>query len=417
MAENTNNKVKKCIILGNAFLEKGYVEHAITEYKRGLEITPDDIELICKIGTVYFNCGEVDKAIEEYQKALLIDEGNGDVHHLLGTAYYEKGQLQKAEREYKIALRIYPNFASLYNNLAVIYTEEGKIEKAEELYKKAVELSPEDATFHSNLGVIFSQKGLKKEAEEEFLKALRLNPNEITAHYCLGMEVQHKGTLEVGQILKIGSLLKIQPTFSMKLKDYQRIYSTRIEEVGEDTITVGAPIYKGVVIPLRPGQQLIAGISQKDALYGFYTEIVDRGKINELPVIRIRKGKESKRIQRRKHVRINGISRVDIKILKKEEDNLGNFYFDKRKIREKNISGGGMLIVSPQKLPTGTIMEINITLPYTEPIRTMGKVIRALKMEDEYEIGISFMNIAEKDREKIIKYVYQRQVELKKLGF
>lgn len=417
MSNEMNEKIKKHIALGDAFLKNGHLEQAISEYKKVLDISPHNVEIMCKIGTAYFNWGEIDKAIEEYQKAVILEDNNAEVHNLLGTAYYEKGLLHKAEDEYKKSIKLDPSNAGVYNNLGVIYMEQNMLDEALELCKKAVELSPEDSTFHSNLGVILSQKGLKKEAESEFLRALKLNSNEIIAHYCLGMEIQHKGTLEVGQILKIGQLLKIQPALNMKLKDYCRVYSTKIEEIEEDTIIIGAPVHKGVVLPFRPGQQLIVGIPKEDALYGFYTEVVDRGKINDIPVLRIRKGKQSKRIQRRKYVRINGISKVDIKILKRSEKGDEVIYFDRRKIREKNISGGGMLIVSPEALSIGTILEISISLPHFGVVRTVGEVVRYQKIEDEYEIGISFVNLSEKDREKIIKYVYQRQVELKRLGF
>lgn len=412
-----DERIKKYIALAEAFLKNGHTEQAISEYKKALEISPEDVEIICKIGSAYFNCGEIDKAIEEYQKANVLQPDNSEVHNFLGTAYYEKGMIHKAEEEYKKAIRLQSDNAGVYNNLGIIYSEQNMLDEALELHKKAVELSPSDSVFRSNLGVILSQMGLKKEAENEFLKALKLNPNEITAHYCLGMEIQHKGTLEVGQILKIGTLLKIQPALNMKLKDYRRVYSTKIEEVEEDTIVISAPTHKGVVIPFRPGQQLIAGVSKEDALYGFYTNVTERGKINDMPVLRIKKGKHSKRIQRRKYVRIDGISQVDLKILKRSGGGDEVIYFDKRKVREKNISGGGMLILSPTILAMGTILEISVSLPHFGMIRTVGEVVRVQKVEDEYEIGISFINLSEKDREKIIKYVYQRQVELRRLGF
>lgn len=86
-----------------------------------------------------------------------------------------------------------------------------------------------------------------------------------------------------------------------------------------------------------------------------------------------------------------------------------------RENASKDISGGGISIISYEELKEGDILEINIELPTKKVIDTRGRVVRTNEIEiygerqeKRYEAGIEFLGINEEDREEILKFVFQR---------
>lgn len=402
---------------GDAYKAKKQYKKALEEYEKALVVNPMNPILMGSIGECYFHIGQLDQAILTLHKVTQVNPQDAEAHSLLGVSYYEVGLISKAIDYCKKAIALSPQNPTFYNNLGVSYAEKGDYEEAISTYKEALRISKADAVVYTNLGVIYHQMGKEKEAKEAFHEAMKLDPNEITAHYCLGMEYEHKGEVEVGDIIRIGELLKIHPQTSMKIKDYTRVYKVRVEDISEDTITVSAPISNGTIVPMRRGMRLILGISKEDALYGFYTEIIDR-RGGQVPVLVVRRSPTSRRIQRRRYVRINGEIPIEMKIVKWPDPSVPQPKLERNSISEKNISGGGMLVVTREALKRGTVLQILMELP-TGRVKVMGEVRRVMKNDDteQYEVGVAFLDLGEKDRDKVVKYVYNRQIELKRKGF
>lgn len=414
----------KHYIFGMMFEKKGETEKAIEEYEQAKNLDSSNVGVLKSLGTLYFNLGQIDKALLTFTRLSSVDSLNSEVFNFLGSCYYEIGLLEKALKEYERALFLNKKDAFIYNNVGVVYFELQKYDRAEEYYKIAIKIDSHKAIFHSNLGVVYNHNEMLKEAVAEFEKALKIDPNEVTAHYCLGMEYQHKGEVKIGSVVKIGQILKIAPPQQLTLKDYSRVYATRIEDIDEDTITIGAPIEKGSVIPLRKGLKLILGVPKDDALYGFYAEVVER-KPGYIPLIVLKKASLSRRIQRRKYVRISSAVSSEVKVLylpsiagEQKNKLVPPFKITKNDLKEKNISAGGMLMVCEKEIPKGTMLKIVLNLP-DGVLETRAEVVRVTKDKEraEFEVGTKFLNIDEKEKNRLLKYIYKRQVELKRLGW
>lgn len=84
-------------------------------------------------------------------------------------------------------------------------------------------------------------------------------------------------------------------------------------------------------------------------------------------------------------------------------------------IRE-NISGGGIKLVTEENFSVGDILYLKIDLRESLnkiTIEATGKVVWIRKREEMYEVGISFLDILEQHRRKIINYVFKKQREKK----
>ncbi|MBI4435790.1 MAG: PilZ domain-containing protein [Candidatus Omnitrophica bacterium] len=74
----------------------------------------------------------------------------------------------------------------------------------------------------------------------------------------------------------------------------------------------------------------------------------------------------------------------------------------------KNVSGGGLLIETFWEIPPGTILDLSIHLPTTFlPLSAKGKVVRVRKTRPygRYDVGLSLIEISEKERRALIKYL------------
>lgn len=84
-----------------------------------------------------------------------------------------------------------------------------------------------------------------------------------------------------------------------------------------------------------------------------------------------------------------------------------------------NISGSGMKFIAGRRFSTGDVIAIQIFLPLPSKtqLNLLGKVIsvKPSDLEMKYEICVTFVDLTEKDREAIVKYVFQRQREIIRL--
>lgn len=89
---------------------------------------------------------------------------------------------------------------------------------------------------------------------------------------------------------------------------------------------------------------------------------------------------------------------------------------DPEELQDVNLSGGGLRMVLHEKLEVGQKLGMEIRLPLFPPsvLYTVARIARVRPMDEKsdpplYETALHFIDISEEDREKIIRYVFQRQ--------
>lgn len=85
-----------------------------------------------------------------------------------------------------------------------------------------------------------------------------------------------------------------------------------------------------------------------------------------------------------------------------------------------NISGSGMKFVVNQRFSSGDIIAFKVFIPLSSRtwINVLGKVMSVTESDSEnkYSTTVKFIDLSKVDREMIIRYVFQRQRELLRLG-
>jgi hypothetical protein len=88
------------------------------------------------------------------------------------------------------------------------------------------------------------------------------------------------------------------------------------------------------------------------------------------------------------------------------------------RLTDVNVSGEGIRFVAERPLAEGNLLDLRMVLPPFLIIEAQGEVIDARADADHVNASVTvvvrFSDISEDDREKIIRYVVQRQAELQR---
>jgi c-di-GMP-binding flagellar brake protein YcgR len=106
------------------------------------------------------------------------------------------------------------------------------------------------------------------------------------------------------------------------------------------------------------------------------------------------------RIQRREFVRIPAI--LDVSVNGIDEPVGGD-------TTTRDVSGSGIQIADPWNLALGLDVRVVLHLPDGEPLRSLGRVVRAGAEDDQK--GIRLDGLARADEDRLMRYIREREVQ------
>ncbi len=199
IAPDAMAKIQEQFLDAYSFLRAGMANErtgnypgAIKLYRRGLEIEPQNVELLNAIGFSLFQQGKSQEAIVELEKAVAVDPKHAKSHNNLALAAIDLGEFELAEAHYLESLAIEPQPA-IYNDLGVVQERLGLPEDAAASYRKALELDPKSSAAHTNLGASLMRSGQPAEAEKHFRAALEADPKSAAAQQGLARVLGNTG--------------------------------------------------------------------------------------------------------------------------------------------------------------------------------------------------------------------------------
>ncbi|HHW56566.1 MAG TPA: flagellar brake protein [Clostridia bacterium] len=201
--------------------------------------------------------------------------------------------------------------------------------------------------------------------------------------------------LQPGQKLRLG------------LSNGKNMYSSQVQDISKKgTILIDTPVYSGHLVPVRIGSIIQVIYFTKQGLFAFHAKVLNRFS-GKLPLLEIVPITGVERLQRRQYFRLEKLIPFTYTIGGNEEKIYKGIIQD--------ISGGGLKCRVDNKLEVGTV--INCTFNLDEEITVNGKVVRYEELlEKGYEVGICYLDIDEKTREKIISYIFEEQRKNRQKG-
>ena len=132
---------------GNEFSQNGQFAEAVDEYKKALDLEPENVDALTNLGVAYYNLGRLDDAIDQYSKAIDIAPNDADIHSNLAAAYVQEHQLTDSSdslndglAEYEKATDLNPDLPEAHFGLGVVYALLGRVDDAIQAFERFQEL-------------------------------------------------------------------------------------------------------------------------------------------------------------------------------------------------------------------------------------------------------------------------------------
>jgi len=179
-------------------------DESIKEYKKALDITPNDANIYASMARTYLNQRNRDEAVKAAQKAVEIYPDSLGAHHLLADIYIGviqnsqnngrqqtsqavlKDNFAKAIHEYEEIVRIDPTGRDGYLVLGQLYRLNDAPEKAMELYRKFLGIEPGSEEGIVALATLSMENGHNAEAIDILNDFIKSQPNSPRALEMLG---------------------------------------------------------------------------------------------------------------------------------------------------------------------------------------------------------------------------------------
>ncbi|WP_077621713.1 flagellar brake protein [Sediminibacillus massiliensis] len=219
-------------------------------------------------------------------------------------------------------------------------------------------------------------------------------------------------------MIKIGSRLVLE---TGKGENSDR-YRCKIVDVIGNLLYVDYPVHEltGRTSLFRNNTKFSANFVGTDrGVYRFSTEIKEKKKMNNVPtlVLDYPGDEHLQRIQRRQYVRMEVTLDVSV--------HDPNGILAPFTAVTQDISGGGISLLFPEhydEISHGTSLDLWLVLPMEnsryEYIRTSAKAIRTITRKEGQSklLSLKFGDMNEKDRQSIIRFCFQKQLQSRKRG-
>ncbi len=156
---------------------------AVEAYDRALELYPDNRDenwaAYYMRGIALERAKNWDRAEQDFRRALELNPEDPGIMNYLGYSYLDRGEnLAEARRLIEKAYEKSPNDGYITDSLGWAMYVMGEFEDAVVYLERAVELAPADATINEHLGDAYWQVGRKNEARFQWERALTLDPED-----------------------------------------------------------------------------------------------------------------------------------------------------------------------------------------------------------------------------------------------
>lgn len=220
--------------------------------------------------------------------------------------------------------------------------------------------------------------------------------------------------------IKTGTKLKLE-VYDENNQKIEKTFISQFEcSEGNNYIIIHMPLHEGSVYPIHIDNFMHVLFSEGDRLYCISTKVVDRYISNEIHFLKAKVLGEIKNIQRRNDYRLKCNLPIIFKRIK--FDGLAFKPIDDQFITSRimDISGGGVCILLNEEVEVNSHLQCVINLEYNCNVEFIGKILRIEKNEQSknytHIAGLVYDIIDSKHKEKIIKFIFKEQRNLRKKG-
>ena len=140
---------------GVANVELDKFPDAVRDFRRVLELDPDNAEALNYLGYSWVDRGEnLREAFDMIERAVELEPDSGAITDSLGWAHYKLGNYPEARRHLERAAELSPSSATIIDHLGDVYWKLGRFREAGYQWRRALDLDPteeEETTIRQKL--------------------------------------------------------------------------------------------------------------------------------------------------------------------------------------------------------------------------------------------------------------------------
>ncbi len=247
----------------------------------------------------------------------------------------------------------------------------------------------------------------------------------------------------LGSILRPGDKVEIKKITNQERGDSEKYYLSQLLDIADDNrAKIAMPIEGGRIIPIDVGDRYHLFFYTQNGLYQSKCIVVDRFRNGTMYVAVIRFIADLEKFQRRQFFRLECVMEIEarivvpaeIKLTKKLSENDFLNMEDKKKAEEIlismqqdwkmgiaiDISGGGLRFNLDKAFAKGDIIRLRFSIVVNGErfeVTTDARLVFSQEIFNRpgnYENRVEFVNMPMKEREVIIKYVFDEERKRRK---
>jgi tetratricopeptide (TPR) repeat protein len=219
--------------LGSFLSGMGLTDEAIQNFRRALELRPEQSKDRNNLGKALLQNGRFAEAMDEFQAALRISPNDSVTENNIGAAYLQKGDVDNAIDYLRKAVHDGPSNADAYINFGNALLKKRDFDAAIAAYSRTLELPFDQAESHYSIGNALRQKGENGEAILSYKLAIQLRPDYVDAHNNLANALRAQGRIEEA-IQEYEAALKYRPQFLLAQNNLAWILATAADSRQRD---------------------------------------------------------------------------------------------------------------------------------------------------------------------------------------
>jgi Flp pilus assembly protein TadD len=210
---------------GDTYLTANDTAGAIREYRKALELNPQNAVAHSNLGGVLATQGMVAEGKAHLDEAIRLDPQSGSAHYNLGMLLFRQRQIDEAVRHLSLAVELKPETADAQRVLGALLCNQGDVAQGTVHLSEAVRLAPDDATAQYCLGKALVSAGRADEAIRHLSVAVQLEPDNAAAHGLLGQTLFRRQ--DVGAAIShLSAAVRLEPNDAQMLSDLAWMFAT-----------------------------------------------------------------------------------------------------------------------------------------------------------------------------------------------
>ncbi len=200
--------------LGQVLEQDNQLDDAVEAYQRSLQLEPDDYRTYQALGAFYYNRANYPEALKYLAKGVNIAPAEPLLHYALGNTYLNLGRFFEAENQLRLSLQLGETPNAL-QSLGLLFMYEEKEQEAIPYITRALNRWPERYLWWMNLGIAYRRLNFAAKAEEADRRGLELAEKEMAhdprngtiradlAYLCARLGEEQRAESEVAQALQL----------------------------------------------------------------------------------------------------------------------------------------------------------------------------------------------------------------------